>query len=144
MAAVRDFGHSRALLEEFAGLEAELARLKAAMAATSAKPIEDISETEVRAFLQDAMERVGDILLGNPEKVRHELQRRISSVTLTPGRDVSGAFYKVSGDVALFSRPEDALQNNQGELAALQYTLPISIDVRTLRTQRAYVEKLAA
>lgn len=68
MAAVRDFAHSRLLLSELAGLEAQLDLLEAAMAATSAKPIEDVSEAEVRIFLKDAMGRVGDILLGNPEK----------------------------------------------------------------------------
>lgn len=143
-AAVRDFGHSRVLLVELAGLEAELDRLEAAMAASSAKPIEDVSEAEVRMFLKDAMERVGDILLGNPEKIRHELQKRVSSVTLTSGRDESGVFYKASGDVELFSRPDGAVQNDQGELAALQYTLPVSIEVRKASRQKAYLEKLAA
>jgi len=68
--------------------------------------------------------------------VRHELQKRIKSITLTPSVKELGSVYKVSGDVALFSSPESVVQSNQVHLIGLQYTIPIAFEVVPYRKRQ--------
>jgi hypothetical protein len=127
--AVRDCGGSRALLAELTEAEAAHERINNRLASSSKPPSRDITEDEVRVFLNDTANSFKEILLGTPEAVKHDFQKRISSIILTPTVDEKGPVYRVSGDVDLFSSPEHVLQSNSVELIALQYTIPISFDL---------------
>jgi hypothetical protein len=64
------------------GAGAALERVEEKLAETTQAPIPDITEDEVRAFINETAESFGDILLDAPEALKHELQmqcRRISS-----------------------------------------------------------------
>jgi hypothetical protein len=86
----------------------------------------------------------GEVLTDEPEVVRHDLQKRISSITLTPAVDERGHHYKVTGDVELFSVPEGAVQDNPVELVDLHYNMPISIEVMTHRGRQKRLKANAA
>jgi hypothetical protein len=111
--AIRECGGSRALLAELGEAEVALERVEERLAETTKPPIPEITEDEVRRFLHETAESFGEILLNQPESLKHELQRRISSITLTPSIEDGGRVYTATGDVGLFSGPEDAGQSNQ-------------------------------
>lgn len=110
--AIREMGHSRALLADLAQLEARIARLDEALASVTKPPAKEVSDAEIRNFVDSAARSFTDILAGAPEAVRHSLQQRITYITLTPSVDERGKVYTVSGDVDLFSVSEDVVQTN--------------------------------
>jgi DNA invertase Pin-like site-specific DNA recombinase len=111
--AVRECGGSRALLAELGEAEAALERVDERLAAATKPPPPDVTEDEVRAFIGETAKSFTEILLGAPAALKHELQRRITSITLTPSTDEAGHIYTATGDVGLFSSPEHAVQTNQ-------------------------------
>jgi site-specific DNA recombinase len=136
--AVRECGGSRALLADLKEAEAKLDRISERLDSVSRPPTRDITEEQVRAFLNETADSFTDVLLGSPEAVKHELQKRISSIYLTPRVGETGPVYQVSGDVDLFSSPEHVLQSNQVDLIALQYTIRISFDVVPYRNRQKW------
>ncbi|WP_263375314.1 recombinase family protein [Granulicella aggregans] len=113
VSAVRECGHSRSLLAELKEIETKIDRIDETLASTLKPPTADITELEVRSFIANSASSLAEILAGSPETVRHELQKRMTSITLTPSQDERGLVYQVSGDVSLFSSPEGVLQSNQ-------------------------------
>lgn len=144
MSAIRDCGYSRTLLTELTELEAKAARIDEILAAHAPQPEREITEKEVREFLTCGVESFAEVLTGTPEVVRQHLQKSISSITLTPSVDERGSHYKVSGDVALFSAPQGAVQNNPVELVALHYKIPITIEVLPSQGRGKKLEAVAA
>jgi hypothetical protein len=137
---VRESGGSRALLAELGEAEAALERVDERLAAATKPPAPDIAEDEVRTFIGETARVFTEILLGAPEALKHELQRRITSITLTPSTDEGGNIYAVSGDVGLFSSPGDAVQTNQLHWIGLQHTFPISCELRPYRNRQRWAE----
>jgi hypothetical protein len=129
ISAIRDCGHSRALLAELDDLEAKVARIDEILAVPAPAPAREVTEKDVREFLNSTSNSFSKVLTGAPEVVRQHLQKRISFITLTPSVDERGRHYKVAGDVALFSVPEGVVQSNPVELVALHYNIHISLDV---------------
>jgi hypothetical protein len=74
-----------------------------------------------------------EIMSASGENVRAELQKRISSLVLTPSVDATGPLYTITGDVALFSAPEGAVQATQPPLAGLHCNIPIALELRPYR-----------
>jgi hypothetical protein len=138
VSAVRNGSSSRALLAELDEAEAKLGRVTERLATATKTPDRDVPESEVRAFVNAVASSFLDILLGDPVTVKHEFRKRISSITLTPSVDERGPVYTVSGDVALFSSQEGALQDSPLELIGLQYTIPISFEVIPYRHRRKW------
>jgi DNA invertase Pin-like site-specific DNA recombinase len=144
VSAIRESGHSRVLLAELKEIETKIDRIDEMLASALQPLAPDITEHEVRSFIANSASSLSAILAGSPETVRHELQKRITSITLTPSQDERGPVYQVSGDVALFSSPEGVVQCNQVHLFALDYTIPISIEVRPYKNRQKWAtEKLA-
>jgi hypothetical protein len=138
--AVRESGGSRALLAELDEAETALERVDERLAAATKPPPPDVTEDEVRAFIGEIGKSFTEILLGAPETLKHWLQRRITSITLTPSTDEAGSMYTASGDVGLFSSPEHALQTNQVHWIGLQHTFPISCEIRPYRNRQRRAE----
>jgi site-specific DNA recombinase len=141
--AVRECGGSRALLAELGEAEAALERVDERLAAATKPPPPDVTEDEVRAFIGKMCKSFTEILLGAPETLKHGLQRRITSITLTPSTDEAGIIYTATGDVGLFSSPEDALQTNQVHLIGLHHTFPISCEIRPYRNRQRWAEAVS-
>jgi DNA invertase Pin-like site-specific DNA recombinase len=144
VSAIREVGHSRVLLAELKEIETKIERIDETLASASKPPAPDITEHEVRSFIANSASSLVDILAGSPETVRHELQKRMTSITLTPSEDERGFLYRVSGDVSLFSSPEGVVRSNQVHLFALQYTIPISFDVRPYKNRQKWAMETLA
>jgi site-specific DNA recombinase len=117
--AIQNSGGSRTLLAKLTEAEARRDRIDERLASATRPPAQDITEDEARAFLNDSAKSFVDILFGAPEMVKHELQKRISSIILTPTVDERGPVYQISGDVNLFSSPEHVVQSNKGHRMGL-------------------------
>jgi site-specific DNA recombinase len=126
--AVRESGHSRALLSDLAEVEGRLSRITETLANMSAPPPTPIKKADVREFAESNAHAFLEILRGSPESLRNYLQQRITSITLTPDSLERGALYGVSGDVGIFSGDEGVLQSNQVDPIALHYTIPINFE----------------
>jgi hypothetical protein len=83
------------------------------------------------------------LLSREPEIVKHELQKRITSLTLTPQVTDGVRAYLVSGDVGLFSGTEDVVQTNQVDLISLHYQIPISFSIQLQNKTRQASAKAA-
>jgi hypothetical protein len=92
VAAIRERGHSRALLNELDELEAKAARIDETLAAPAAPPPKEITENDVRAFLNSAMHRFGDIsgYSGNPTISALSRQRHSITSSLRARSEGSG------------------------------------------------------
>lgn len=141
--AIKESGHSRWLLEELRELDAKVSHLDEALAALAVPPSKNITEDELREFLESATLRFEEILSSEPEVLRNELRRRITSITLMPTVDEQGPLYKVTGDVDLFVTSEGVAQSNQPELVGLHYTLPLSLEIAACRTWKKRSAKAA-
>jgi hypothetical protein len=145
--AVRESGGCRALYEDLKEVEGKIGRIDQILTAPAAQtPVREIPIEEVRNFVDNEAKRFEELLLSAPEKVKAEFQRRITSITLTPDVDEHRPIYRVTGDVDLFSAPEDVMQTNQVDLIGLHYTKRISIEfeIAAYRNRRAWAESNAA
>jgi hypothetical protein len=137
VSAVRVSGGSRALLSELTEAEAALDRIDTRLASASNPPSREITEDEVREFLNETANSFKEVLLGAPEAVKHAFQKRISSITVTPTTDERGPVYRVSGDVDLFSPPERVLQSNLVD-SNLTPLVPNQVRYQTAQKVSAY------
>ena len=134
LAAIRAGMPPKVLVDEAARLEAKQAHLDELLSETlTTTPAREITEEEVRSFLEKAIGQVHEIMSGAAETVKAELQKRVSSIVLTPSMDPTGPLYTITGDVALFSCNNVAVQGNQPPLDALHYNVPIAIEIRSHR-----------
>jgi site-specific DNA recombinase len=134
--AIREIGHSRSLIAELTDVEARTERIELQLETSTTPHAKEVTEEEVRSFLAANRQTFADMLGGEPEAVRHELQKRMSSITLTPSFGPDGHRYTATGDVGLFSRSDDVVQSNQVPLIGPHYTIPIRIDVLVRQKQR--------
>jgi hypothetical protein len=134
--AIREIGGRRALYEDLDNLDARIGRIDELLATAAPPTTPEISLEEVQAFVDSQTQSFKELLLASPERVKSEFQRRIGSITLTPCLDELGRVYRVSGDVDLFSVPEDVVQTNQVHLVGLHYKIPISFEVIPFRQMR--------
>ena len=125
--AISQAGHSRALLDALAQVEARLLRLEELLSEGAPQEIFIVTEEQVRSFVEKRSAHFAEILSAEPQMVKHELQKRMSVLTLTPEMREGQAVYRVTGDVSLFSAPEGVVQNNQVHPIALHYTIPVRL-----------------
>ena len=141
LAAIRSGVPPKSLLDELGRLEGKAAQLDEVLSESIAPPPKNLTEAEVRSFVEAALGRLRDVMSDSAEKVKAELQKRVSSIVLTPSVDSDSPLYTVTGDVALFSGPGGAVQSAQPPLDGLHYTFPISLEVRPYRRPRGWKTK---
>lgn len=142
--AIREEGGCRSLYEDLKEVEGKIARIDERLAAEEHPPAKEITIEEVREFVNGHAHRFEELLMGSAEQVKAEFQRRICSLTLTPGINEQGPFYTVSGDVDLFAVPPDAVQTNQVDLIGLQYTIPVAFSIAPYHNRSVWAEPMAA
>ncbi|MGC1781725.1 MAG: recombinase family protein [Acidobacteriaceae bacterium] len=91
-------------------------------------PARRVSGEEVDAFLRQAFDELSSILLGEPLRSKQELQKRISSLILTPYMHEGQSAYRISGDLALFSGQEAVLLTHSVHNTSEQHNLAIKLD----------------
>ena len=132
--AIREEGGCWLLYEDLKEVEAKIARIDERLATGERPSVKPVTVDEVREFISTHAQHFEDLLMGSPEQLKAEFQRRIRSITLTPGIDAAGPLYTASGDVDLFAVPPDALETNPVDLIGLQYTIPIALEIRPYLT----------
>lgn len=142
--AIREGGGCRSLYEDLKEVEGKIARIDECLAVGEGPPVKPITIDEVRDFVNEHAHRFEGLLMGSAEQLKAEFQRRIRSITLTPGIDEQGPFYSVAGDVDLFAVPPDAVQTNPVDLIGLQYTIPVAFVIAPYRYRPAWGETKAA
>jgi len=143
--AIREMGGRRSLYEELDDVDGRIDRIDVLLATAVPPAAPEITLEEVRAFIDGQRKSFEELLLASPERVKSELQKRISSITLTPSMDERGLVYKVTGDVDFFSLPEDGLQTNQVDLIGLQSAIPVSFTIAAYqKTQHKTLRKFAS
>jgi hypothetical protein len=89
---------------------------------------QSISEQEIDIFLRKAFTELADALLGDPLTTQQELQKRISSLTLTPMVHDGEPAYEISGDVTLFCAEEVMMLSSSGTKAGEHHPFVIKLD----------------
>jgi len=91
-------------------------------------PAKRVSEEEVDAFLKKAFDELADILLCEPTRSKQEIQKRISSLILTPSVHDGRPAYILSGDLSLFSGSELVLPTRTVHSTSQQHNYSIRLD----------------
>ncbi len=121
--AIARHGLSSVLSLRLSTLEARLAEIERQLAAKSLAKLPTFSDEEIREFLHKECKDFCEILVGDPELAKQEIQKRIKRLVLTPKRTPNGTVLEVSGDVGLFQR-EGVMVNNSLEGIAQHYISP--------------------
>jgi hypothetical protein len=94
------------------------------VAGMTAKPMPTLptfSEDEIREFLRKESKDFCQVLVGDPEIAKREIQKRIKRIVLTPKQTSNGTVLDVTGDVGLFQR-DGVMVNNLMDETAQGYT----------------------
>jgi hypothetical protein len=97
--------------------------------------VRQFSEREIRELLAEQTRHFAELLAGDPMRAKEELRKRVTGLVLTPVIADDSRLYQISGDVRLFGNSEDVMQDKQGELLALHYTLPLRLEI-AIRSRR--------
>jgi hypothetical protein len=89
---------------------------------------QSISVQEIDAFLRKAFAELADVLLGDPLTTQQELQKRISSLTLTPMVHNGEPAYEISGDVTLFCAEEVMMLLSSGTMTGEHHPFVIKLE----------------
>jgi site-specific DNA recombinase len=93
------------------------------------------SEQEVEAFLRRNLSELADVLLGDPRRAKQELQKRITSLTLTPVEIEREAGCEVTGDLTLFTPDERMMLQVSCTRNLEHHPLAIKLDGVVLKAQ---------
>ena len=121
--AISKHGISPLLSAELRTFETSLAEIDQQLAAKPAPKQRVFSAERIREFLQESYQQFCDVLIGDPERGKQEIQKRITKLVLTPKDTAEGRRLEVTGEVSLFIR-DGVMENKSLEGIAQHYTLP--------------------
>jgi hypothetical protein len=121
--AIAQHGYSSFLSAQLAGVESRLAEIERLLAAKPAPKQPTFTDEQIGEFLRKECQDFCDLLKGDPEMARQEIQKRIKKLVLMPKETPEGAVFEVSGDIELL-RTGDVLDESPLEGIAQQYTTP--------------------
>jgi hypothetical protein len=87
---------------------------------------------EAREFLKRKTQEFTNILAGNAESSRAQLQKRITKLVLTPKQTPEGSVFEVTGDVSLFQGIGDVMLTNSLE-GIVQHYIGASVSLEGVR-----------
>ena len=119
--AIAHHGISSLLSSQLSTVETRLAEIERLLAAKPMPKLPTFSVDEIREFLRKESKDFCEVLVGDPEIGKREIQKRIKKLVLTPKQTPNGAVLEVTGDVGLFQRP-DVMVNNLMDEPAQHYT----------------------
>jgi hypothetical protein len=65
-------------------------------------PLPRFSDEQIREFLREECQDFSDVLAGDPELARREIQKRVKNLIVSPKPTPEGTMLEVTGDVQLF------------------------------------------
>jgi hypothetical protein len=119
--AIAHHGISSLLSSQLSTVETRLAEIERLLAAKPMPKLPTFSVDEIREFLRKESKDFCEVLVGDPEISKREIQKRIKKLVLTPKQTPNGAVLEVTGDVGLFQRP-DVMVNNLMDETFQHYT----------------------
>lgn len=119
--AIGQHGFSSFLSAQLSKLESRIAEIDRLLTAKPAPKLPTFTDEQITEFLRQECQDFCNALTDDPEFARHEIQKRIKSLVLTPKETPEGPVLEVSGDVALL-RTGDVLVESPLEGIAEHYT----------------------
>lgn len=114
-------GFSTALSTRLATVEARVVQIQRLRDAGVELRVPEFTIEEVREFLRRKTQEFTNILVGNPETSRAQLQKCITKLVLTPDQTPDGSVFDVTGDINLFQGNGDVMLTNSLEGIAEHY-----------------------
>ena len=121
--AISQHGYSPFLSAQLAGTESRLAEIEHSLSAKTATKLPTFTDEQIRGFLRKECNDFCELLKGDPETARREIQKQIKKLVMTPKETPNGTVFEVSGDVELL-RTGDVLDESPLEGVAQHYSLP--------------------
>jgi len=121
--AIAQQGSSPFLSAQLARVDARLAEIEQLSRAKPMSKLPTFTDEQVRAFVRKESQSFCELLKGDPEKARQEIQKRVKKLVMTPKETPNGAVLEVSGDIELL-RTGDVLDESPLDGIAQHYTLP--------------------
>jgi site-specific DNA recombinase len=125
--AIADYGMSPNLKAQLATTEARLAEVGRMLSAKRRPETPTVSDEEIHEFLTRKSREIADVLAGDPEFAKQELQKRITKLVLTPKETPAGPVLEVSGDILLFTAA-DVMHTNSLHGIAQHYILNLTLN----------------
>ena len=121
--AIAQHGYSSFLSAQLTGAESRLREIECLLSAKPAPKLPMFTDEQIREFLRKESQDFCELLKGDPERARQEIQKRIKKLVMTPKETPNGAVLEVSGDIELL-RTGDVLDESPLEGIAQHYILP--------------------
>lgn len=121
--AIAVHGLSSFLSEDLKNVESRMTEIDRKLTSRPAVKLPNFTDDQMRAFLQKECKDFCEVLKGDPEAARAQIQKRINKLVLTPRQTSTGNVLDVSGDVDLFQQ-EGVMVNNSMEGTSQQYIAP--------------------
>jgi site-specific DNA recombinase len=121
--AIAQQGSSPFLSSELARVDARLAEIDQLLRAKPISKLPTFTDEQIRGFLRKECNDFCELLKGDPETARREIQKHIKKLVMTPKETPDGAVLEVSGDIELL-RTGDLLDESPLDGIAQHYTFP--------------------
>jgi len=119
--AIAQHGLSAGLSARLTSVENRISQIQRLHDAGVEPKVPEFTIEEVREFLRRKTQEFIDILVGNAETSRAQLQKRITKLVLTPKHTPDGFVFEVTGDINLFQGNGDVMLTNSLEGFAQHY-----------------------
>jgi site-specific DNA recombinase len=121
--AIAQHGMSSFLSAQLETVESRLQEIEHLLNAKSALQLPSFTDAQIREFLRKVCRDFCEVLAGDREMARQEIQKRIKNLVLTPKETADGFVLEVNGDVELF-RGGNVMLGVSMEGIAQHYALP--------------------
>lgn len=121
--AIAVHGLSSFLSEQLKNVESRVTEIDRKLTPKPAAKLPTFTDEQIREFLQKECKDFCELLKGDPETARGQIQKRVNRLVLTPRQTPNGTVLDVTGDVELFQQ-DGVMLNNSLEGVFQQYTLP--------------------
>jgi hypothetical protein len=123
--AIAKHGISALLSAQLAAMEDELADIERLLSAKPLPKLPTFTDEQIQTFLRQECQDFREVLVGDPEMARQEIQKRITNLILTPKQTPAGVVLEVSGDGGIFRGPDVMLQSSLEGIA--QHSIASSV-----------------
>lgn len=120
--AIAVHGLSSFLSEQLKSVESRVTEIERKLTSKPTAKLPTFTDKQIGEFLQKEYKDFCELLKGDPETARTQIQKRINRLVLTPRQTPHGTVFNLTGDVELFQQ-EGVMLNNPLEGTAQQYTL---------------------
>jgi hypothetical protein len=126
--AIATLGLSAFVAEQLGIVESRLVEIDRLLTSKPAAKLPSFTNEQIREFLPKECKTFCEVLVGDPELAKQEIQKRIKKLVLTPKQTADGTVLDVTGDVELLQAQGGVMLNSSMEGTAQQYiSTPIAL-----------------